>query len=162
MRCLEIFTDASVNPQVGVGYGAYLLVTDRNASLVDLEARVRIKRFARTSSTQLELQTLLCALDEVMELCDLTETNLRIFTDSQNIISLPTRKAELIRNHYYSRNNKLLSNHQLYAEFYRLTADIRYRLVKVKGHQVSKQKNQPDRLFTLVDRASRRALREEF
>jgi hypothetical protein len=34
-------------------------------------------------------------------------------------------------------------------------------LVKVRGHQVSNQKDDIDRLFTLVDRASRRALRED-
>jgi hypothetical protein len=33
--------------------------------------------------------------------------------------------------------------------------------VKVRGHQVSNQKDDIDRLFELVDRASRNALRED-
>ena len=33
--------------------------------------------------------------------------------------------------------------------------------VKVRGHQVSNQKDDIDRFFTLVDRASRNALRGE-
>jgi len=36
-----------------------------------------------------------------------------------------------------------------------------FELVKVQGHQASNQKDDMDRLFTLVDRASRKALRAE-
>jgi len=51
------------------------------------------------------------------------------------------------------------SNYGLYQEFYRMTDQLDCKLVKVRGHQVSNQKDDIDRLFTLADRASRNALR---
>jgi len=40
-----------------------------------------------------------------------------------------------------------------------MTDQLDCEFVKVRGHQVSNQKDDIDRLFTLVDRASRNALR---
>ena len=40
-----------------------------------------------------------------------------------------------------------------------MTDQLDCELVKVRGHQASNQKDDIDKLFTLVDRASRNALR---
>ena len=124
--------------------------------LEELRSQVRVKRFTQTSSTKLELQTLLWALSDLQVL----GYKVIIHTDSQNIINLPGRREQLERQAYRSSKNRLLNNYELYQEFYRLTDLLDYELVKVKGHLVSKQKQDIDRLFTLVDRASRQALRE--
>jgi len=87
---------------------------------------------------------------------------LTAYTDSQNIIGLPERRASLEENNYFSSKNKRLKNYELYQEFYLLTSRVKCELVKVVGHQASSKKNKIDRLFCLVDRASRRALREEY
>jgi len=82
-----------------------------------------------------------------------------VYTDSQNIMGLPERRERFEQNDYRSKKGRLLNNYELYQEFYRLTGQLKCRFVKVRGHQVSKQKDEIDRLFTLVDRASRNALR---
>jgi ribonuclease HI len=63
------------------------------------------------------------------------------------------------QNDYRSKKNKRLNNYELYQEFYRMIDQLDCELVKVRGHQLSNQKDNIDRLFTLVDRASRNALR---
>ena len=84
-----------------------------------------------------------------------------VYTDSQNIIGLPGRRERLEKSEYRSKNNKLLNNYELYEEFYRITDQIDVELVKVRGHQATRNKNEMDRIFTLVDRASRSAMRNE-
>jgi ribonuclease HI len=152
---LMLFTDGSVNTQSKIGYGAYLAVSERGLSLDSLRARVKVKRFEHTSSTKLELQTLLWALKDIQAL----EGKIIVYTDSQNIMGLPGRRERFEQNSYRSKKGRLLNNYELYQEFYRVTDQLKCRFVKVRGHQVSKQKDEIDRLFTLVDRASRNALR---
>jgi ribonuclease HI len=64
MKSLLLFTDGSVHPMSRVGYGAYLAVDDMDADVQSLEPFVHVKRFENTSSTQLEMETLLWALRE--------------------------------------------------------------------------------------------------
>ena len=162
MLHLQVFTDGSVNTQLKVGYGAYLVVSNQSASIDSLKDTVKVKRFEQTSSTKLELQTLLWSVSETIALANERDITLTVYTDSKNIIGLPGRRAHLEQNNYFSSKNKRLNNYELYQEFYRLTSGLKYELVKVVGHQSSSKKGEIDRLFSLVDQASRRALREEF
>ncbi len=121
-----------------------------------------MKRFEKTSSTKLELQTLLWALNETIASTNDRDITLIIYTDSQNIIGLPGRRTSLERNNYFSSKNKRLNNYELYQEFYCLTDKLKCEFVKVIDHQASCKKDEIDKLFSLVDKASRRALRECF
>jgi ribonuclease HI len=152
---LMLFTDGSVNTHSNIGYGAYLAVSERGLSLDSLRPRVKVRRFEHTSSTKLELQTLLWALGDIQAL----RSRVIVYTDSQNIIGLQGRRDRLEQNDYRSKKNRRLNNYKLYQEFYRMTDQLDCEFVKVRGHQVSNQKDDIDRLFTLVDRASRNALR---
>jgi ribonuclease HI len=104
----------------------------------------------------------LWALGETVALANRSDMVLTVYTDSQNIISLPGRRDRLEQRNYFSSKNKRLNNHDLYQEFYRLTSRLNCGFVKVVGHQASSKKDKIDRLFGLVDQASRRALREDF
>ncbi len=152
---LMLFTDGSVNTHSNIGYGAYLAVPKGGLSLDSLRTGVKVRRFEHTSSTKLELQTLLWALSDIKAL----GSKVIVYTDSQNIMSLQGRRDRFEQNDYRSKKNKLLNNYELYQEFYRMTDQLDCEFVKVRGHQVSNQKDDIDRLFTLVDRASRNALR---
>ena len=154
---LLLFTDGSVNTQSNIGYGAYLALSEHGLSLDTLRKRVKVKRFEHTSSTKLELQTLLWALNDIQAL----GRKVTLYTDSQNILGLQGRRERLEQNDYRSKKNKRLSNYELYQELYRTIDHLDCELVKVRGHQVSNQKNDINRLFTLVDRAARKALRED-
>ncbi len=158
MNGLMLFTDGSVNTKSKIGYGAYLIVTEDELSTESLKTQVNIKRFENTSSVKLELETLLWALNEN----DFSENKLKVYTDSQNIISLLGRRDRLERNNYQSKKNKLIRNYQLYQEFYKLIDMITdCRFIKVHGHKRSIQKDDIDQIFSIVDRASRNALRKE-
>ena len=152
---LMLLTDGSVNTQSNIGYGTYLAVSERGLSLDSLRTRVKVRRFENTSSTKLELQTLLWALSDIQAL----GSKVIVYTDSQNIMGLQGRRDRLEQNDYRSKKNKRRNNYELYQEFYRMIDQLDCELIKVRGHQVSNQKDDIDRLFTLVDRASRNALR---
>ena len=151
-----IFTDGSVNPQSGIGFGASLIVEDLDLPINEAKDLLELVQFEDTSSTKLEIQILLHTLAKLEE----SSKRVTLFTDSQNIIGLPDRRVRFEKNNYISKNGKLIANHELYKEFYRFTDSLNCEIVKVKGHKRSALKSQIDGLFTLVDRASRNALRE--
>jgi len=155
MNELMLFTDGSVEPHSNIGYGAYLAVSERGLSLDSLRQRVKVRRFEHTSSTKLELQTLLWALSDIQA----SGSRVIVYTDSQNIMGLPGRRDRFEKNDYRSKKGRRLNNYKLYQEFYRMTDQMDCEFVKVRGHKVSNQKDDIDSLFTLVDRASRNALR---
>ncbi len=162
MLHLNVFSDASVNTKLKVGYGAYLVASDLNESIETLKGSIKIKRFEKTSSTKSELQTFLWALKDTLELAGREGVELTIYTDCQNIVSLPGRQSHLEKDNYFSAKNNRLNNYKLYQEFFRLTSQISCKFVKIKGHRKSTEKNLFDRIFNLVDKASRQALRQEF
>lgn len=154
---LMLFVDGSVDTRSKVGYGAYLIVSNYENLPQVLKTHVKVKRFEQTSSTKLELQTLLWALSDVQIL----EHKVTVYTDSQNIIGLPKRRERFEQNDYRSKKNRRLNNYELYQDFFKITDQHNCKFVKVRGHKVSRQKDEIDRLFTLVDRASRSALRKD-
>lgn len=157
MNTFFLFTDGSVDTKSKIGFGAFLFISELAISPTLAEQNIHLKRFEETSSSKLELQTLICALNSI----SVDNIKLIVFTDSQNIIGLPGRREKLERNEYLSKNGKLLDNHDLYRSFFNLIDQRDVTFEKVKGHQRSHQKNKSDDLFTLVDRASRKALRNE-
>ena len=157
MTELMLFTDGSVDTLSNIGYGAYLTVSETCLSLDSLKLNVKVKRFEHTSSTKLELQTLLWALNEIKAF----EGKIIVYTDSQNIVDLKRRRGRLEQNDYRSKKNRRLNNYELYKNFYRITDELDCKFVKVRGHKVAKQKDDLDKIFTLVDRASRKALRKD-
>lgn len=152
-----LFTDGSVNTKSDVGFGAYHLVSENEMFSDDLPSKVKLKRFENTSSTKLEMQTLLWALSEIGDF----EGKIILYTDSQNIIGLPRRRERLEKNDFYSKQNRQITNWELYQAFYRLTDNLNIEIRKVSGHKKTSTKDNIDRLFTLVDRASRNAVRGE-
>ena len=147
---LDLFTDGSAHPLSRIGYGAYLTVTDTRA-----DHEVQLKRFENTSSSQLEIETLIWALHT------LHPKAVTIYTDSQTIVGLSGRRRRLEELDYLTRQNNPVRHAGLYREFFHLTDQIDCTFVKVEGHRVSHQKTDIDRLFTLVDRAARKALRSD-
>ncbi len=156
MNSIKLFTDSSVNPQEKIGFGAYLKILDENISFLEMKNIIKTKRFEDTSSTKLELQTLLWALDEI-EIASLIE----VYTDCQNIIGLENRRKKLESNDYKSSKGKLMNNHELYKLFFEKIDKLNLVFIKVKGHKKSSLKDNIDDIFNLVDKASRNALREE-
>ena len=153
---INLFTDGSVNPQSGIGFGAYLLLEEKEFFCDELEQKIKIKKFDNTSSTKLELETLLWALDDE----SLVNDKIVVYTDCQNIIGLNGRRERFERNDYITGKGGLIKNHELYKDFFKRMDILDCELIKVKGHKKASVKKRKDEIFTLVDRATRQALRK--
>lgn len=153
-----LFTDGSVNTQTGKGYGAALLITSENQAhtRAELKNRIKIQKFIETSSTKLELQTLLWALADIPKSC----TPLTVYTDSQNILGLAARRAGFEAQNYHSKKGLPLRNAALYQAFFQMSDDKGFQLKKIKGHKPADQRDPIDQLFNLVDKASRAACKK--
>lgn len=153
---LFLFTDGSVNTKSKVGFGAYLAISEDDLD-GDIQAEhVVLKQFPATSSTKLEIETLLWAIESVKE----KAPALIIYTDSQNIVQLPERRERLEKNLFRSKKGKLLNNHELYKAFFAAIDSTPCTILKIKGHKSYKDHQRLDRLFSHVDRASRNATRD--
>ncbi len=153
---LFLFTDASVDPQTGIGYGAYLLLGEYEIQAPISKLKIKTKKFENTTSSKLELEALLWALSELPT----KNCKLIIYTDCQNIITLKSRETRLKESSYMTKKSTLIKNHELYRRFYETIDLFDYDLIKLKGHKKPQDKDMADNFFTLVDRASREALRE--
>ncbi|SMF38616.1 Ribonuclease HI [Alteromonadaceae bacterium Bs31] len=159
-----LFTDGSVHAASGIGYGACLWVEDCSAPIDTVKSEVQLKQFRHTSSSRLELQALLWALGDWLENHAGEQAFIECYTDSQTIVALPQRRAKLEANNFCSNKGVLLSNADLYQQFYALMDNIAHKnipckLIKIAGHQAQKNKTPLDHLFTLVDKAARNAVR---
>ena len=156
MKKIKLFTDSSVNPQEKIGFGAFLFLDEKNISLEEMKKNIKIKRFENTSSTKLELQTLLWSLKEIKN----KDVIIEVYTDCQNIIGLQNRREKLEKNNFHSSTGKLMNNHELYKDFFEKIDKLNLIFIKVKGHKKNSLKDEIDTIFNLVDKASRSALRE--
>lgn len=147
---MKLFCDGSVNPQMKIGFGAYFIL-DENIQ----NQNIKTKKFENTSSTKLELEVLLWALKDMN-----IEEKIQVYTDCQNILSLLSRREKLEKNNFRTSTNKIVKNELLYKEFYFLLDKYEIEFIKVKGHKKSSLKDEIDKAFNLVDKASRNTLRE--
>ncbi|RYY73055.1 MAG: ribonuclease H [Gammaproteobacteria bacterium] len=159
MNNLILFTDGSVDTKTHIGFGAYLAIENLETPGFDLIANVKTKQFENTSSTLLEMQTLVWAIDDGIPSPEDKTIKLTIYTDSQNILGLLTRRKKLEQKKYYTSNGKRLKNADIYGHFYNIMDRYDCHIIKVDGHKPRHEKNDIDKIFTLVDKASRLALR---
>ena len=152
---LRIFCDGSVNPNKNIGYAAYFILDNNFERFEFIKNRIKIKKFENTSSTKLELEVLLWAFENE----DLKGKEVIVYTDCQNILGLKNRREKLEKNNYQTSTGKIVKNHELYKKFYEFHDKLNVSFEKVKGHKKSSQKDEIDKLFNLVDKASRKALR---
>lgn len=157
MNNIMLFTDGSVNNVSKTGYGAYLIIDGSESDGKTLISKIKIKKFENTTSVKLELQTMLWALENI----GLSEHRITIYTDSQNIISLKKRRGKFEENNYLTSKKKLIENYKFYQDYFRITDRLNCEIIKVKGHIKSDKKTYIDKYFTMVDKASRKAMRKE-
>lgn len=150
MKRIKLFCDGSVNPKTNIGFGAYFIYGESKE-----KQDIKIKKFEDTSSTKLELEVLLWALESE----ELKDYKVEVFTDCQNILKLNGRREKLEKSSYTSKTGKKIKNEELYKNFFMFYDKLNLEFIKVKGHKKTSQKDEIDSLFNLVDKASRKALR---
>ncbi len=166
MISYALFTDVSVNPQKRLGVGACLLLPLQllDAGEIDrpgLAGSCFYKRFTDTSSTLLELQTVLWGLELYRQkIPAAVRGGLMLYTDSQCIAELPRRRERLEESAYCSRaSGRLLVNALLYQQIYAASDELGFLVTKVAGHSRSATHDNLQQLFSVVDRGARRELK---
>lgn len=167
MNSFALFTDVSVCPQRKLGIGGYLLVplsflerAPHDIEQCEVAAMIKNKRFEDTSSTKLEVQTVLWALeDSRKELAGSAAGSLQFYTDSQCVAGLLRRRAVLDERGFIAkRSGRTLANATLYREFYAAYDQAGFRVIKVAGHSSAGSHDVVHRTFSYVDREVGRAL----
>lgn len=167
MNSFALFTDVSVNPQRKLGVGGYLLlpvpcleIEAHNIDPDKMTALLRVRRFAGTSCTTLEVQTVVWAVQEIhRELSGSAPGILQIYTDSQCVSGLLGRRAALEKSGFIARSSgRPLAHAGLYREFYAAYDRIGFQLIKVAGHSPAGSHDSVRRIFSYVDRGVRKAL----
>ena len=170
MRKLALFTDVSLNPKEKIGIGGYLLVPVSFLERVpdsieqsEVSERLKIRSFADTSSTMLEVQTVLWALENVREEATVcADRSLQIYTDSQCVAGLLGRRAALESTCFVAkRSRRQLPNAALYRSFYAEYDRLSFQLIKVAGHSPAGSHDTVHRIFSYLDREVRKALQDQ-
>lgn len=166
MNRLALFTDISLDPKSGRGIGAYvaidtsyLTISAQEVERSEISERLCLRRFENTSSTRLEVQTVLWALEEQLGKKSTDPAELFLYTDSQCVAGLLRRRGRLEAGGFKSGKTRLLiKNAALYQRFYELHDELRFEVIKVAGHCPSCTHDTVHRIFSFVDKEVRRAL----
>lgn len=169
MNRYVLFTDASLDPRRKVGVGGYLfaseLLISTPSNLIktpDVERRVALRNFRDTSSTKLEVQTVLWALEEIdlVSQYAVGSDQLQLYTDSQCVAGLLPRRVRLENSNFHGkRSNRLLQNASLYKKYYSFYDRLEFQVVKISGHTPSGSRNTLEQIFSIVDQKVRKALK---
>jgi ribonuclease HI len=168
MNSFALFTDVSLNPKLKLGVGAYLVVpasflkvSPHNIEKYEVAEQLVVRRFEGTSSTKLEVQTVLWALKDYRN--EIKVSGLRklyVYSDSQCIAGLLRRRPGLEVNGYLcKRTNRLLKNTALYRKFYEFYDELGFEVIKVAGHTSSCSHDTVHCIFSCVDKEVRKALK---
>ncbi len=140
---------------------SFLKTQPNQIKISELEEMLVLKRFEGTSSTKLEVQTVLWALEEYCTGSIIGQGTLQLYSDSQCVAGLLARRARLERTGFHSRGgNGLLKNASLYGKYYEYHDGLKFEVTKVAGHTPSGSRNTVQRIFSLLDQKVRKALRE--
>lgn len=169
MNARALFTDGSVDPQLKIGVGAYLSLP---ASFLKtplsrikksaLRERLHIQRFTNTSSTQLEVQTVLWALAEIQNAApDCGPGKIVLFSDSQCVNGLLKRRPKLTAENFLTmKKQQPLKHAALYRSFYQFHDQLGFEPIKVKGHSRASSQDSVHLIFSVVDREVRKSLKK--
>lgn len=163
-----LFTDVSLDPGHKCGIGAYLFIPvsflrkkNHNISREDIAEKLKIRRFENTSSTRLEVQTVLWALDEIEKTVPKhSPMTLQVYTDSQCVAGLQKRRLRLSSCNFISqKTGQPLKNADLYRTFYELNDKMGFSVIKVSGHTPASSRDIIHHIFACVDQETRNALK---
>lgn len=162
-----LFTDVSVNPQCRLGVGVCLLLPVQflgtacdDIDRAELSGNCFSRRFTDTSSTLLELQTVMWGLSLYKDrVAKPLRGDLQLYTDSQCVAGLSRRRESLESKRYHSLKTGLpLANASLYRDFFVISDELGFEVVKIAGHSRASTHDSLKRIFSVVDRYARREL----
>ena len=162
---MHLFIDGSADPRSRIGYGCYLFIEGvypEDKSEDYIRKNLKFKKFFPTTSTRLEMQTLLWALTEIKNRVESGIEFIIVYSDSQNIIQLPKRKTQLQLREFKTKSGDTnLNLAGLYQDIFKMLQKYQCKFVKLAGHSKKEGKNRIEKVFMQVDRAARKALRND-
>lgn len=158
MHSTILLTDGSVDVKSKTGIGAYILLIKTKREEYEPIIKLQTKIFSHTSSTRLELETFLWAVDEVYKYQ--SPKGLEIYTDSQNTVGLLARRLKLEKSNFLNKKGLPKKHADLYRTFFLLMDKYPINIHKIKGHNPTDQRTELEQFFGLVDKGAREALRK--
>jgi ribonuclease HI len=169
LKKYAIFTDVSLNPKLKFGLGAYVILPSSILELAkgsiketDITNKLNFKEFKNTSSTKLEVDTVLWALESfIEEINEKSNIGLKLYTDSQCVAGLLGRRNRLESKNFISKSTKELLKHaELYQRFYGYHDELKFEVIKVAGHMPYGLHDTIHRIFSFIDKEVRRKFKD--
>lgn len=152
-----LYCDASfshTSKKTVIGYGKFLSEQDHNSRWLTAHDLI-LQAIDETNNIRAEIQGILRAL----KTCD-SNQKVVLFTDCQTVSGLMERRARLEKSGFVSKaSGRLLSNADLYREFYSVSDRLKLDVVWVKGHVARSDRDRVDINFACLDKEVRRFLR---
>jgi len=149
-QLIEIYTDGSCNPKYRVGAWAALIFTNNHKHVLHgLEKE--------TTHNRMEMLAVVNSIEYVMK--EFPENkSIKIYTDSQYVVGIPTRAKKLISKRFTANSGNSIQNIDLVEKLIQLIESSNILLIKVKAHQKVSETVNYNRE---VDKLSRKIVRKE-
>jgi ribonuclease HI len=145
-----VYTDGSCHTALRIGaWVAILLIGPEKITLSET--------VTDTTHNRMELTAVIAAIQHVL-LHYRHVTQVQVFSDSQYVINLPDREAQLMTRHFITKKGNELQNITLVKTFLQLLTCISVELVKIKAHQ---KKSEAVNYNIEADKLSRKLVREK-
>ncbi|PSL44263.1 ribonuclease HI [Chitinophaga niastensis] len=145
-----VYTDGSCHTQLRTGAWVAIL-------LIGTEKIILSETVTDTTHNRMELTAVIAAIQHVL-LHYPHVTQVQVFSDSQYVINLPDREAQLMTRHFITKKGNELQNSALVKTFLQLLTRISVELVKIKAHQ---KKSEAVNYNIEADMLSRKLVREK-
>ena len=145
---ISIYTDGSCNTAVKTGgWAAIILMEDEKIILTGHQQN--------TTHQQMELRSVIEALKYLNKNKALSQP-ITLYTDSQYVAGLPSRKEKLTRDDFVTKKKNTLSNAELIREIFTYYDERPIAIVKVKSH---KKNSFEEQLNSEADKLCRKIVR---
>jgi ribonuclease HI len=124
---IQIYTDGSCHTQQLIGaWGAIVLINDKKVVLSNIETD--------TTHNRMELLGVIKAVEYLKE-NNLANTVIEVYSDSQYVVNLLTRKTRLKQNNFITKKGTLIQNSDLVQKLIQQIETHTINFTKVKAHQ---------------------------
>ncbi len=154
-----IYTDASFAHQQKTACIGFLVFRDQKSHAANIFANATLHTsiISEKNNIRAELRSFILAVNSVNS--D-PENKLTVYTDCQAISALLSRREKLQNADFKSLGSgKMLSNADLYQEFFALNDSVNWQIIWLKGHKAQGDRTCDDKNFRYLDQCVRKSLR---
>ena len=124
---IEVFTDGSYEPQVSFGAWAALIVFGGKEKMLSGTSE-------QSSQHKMELQAVIQSLEYIIKNYG-NEMPIKLYTDSEYVENLLSRKEKLLKNDFITKKGKNIKHTADIKQFYQLEEKLNITITRVNSHQ---------------------------